>query len=125
MLKMSSNRLTDDLCTYRRSLGQSVDPLSYLLNPISIEHCKRCRMKLGIVGGTAVSHVANSNLVDTESELRLQTRAATKCPKLLFDPRRDGPSSEMEHLPACQLVHYKSVPAAVWAAPPRCAATSP
>jgi hypothetical protein len=82
-------------------------------------------MKLGIVGGTAVSHVANSNLVDTESELRLQTRAATKCPTLLFDPRRDGPSSDMEHLPACNLVYYKSVPAAAWNPPPKCAAMSP
>ena len=82
-------------------------------------------MKLGIVGGTAVSHIVGANLVDTESELRLQTRAATKCPKLLYDPRRDAPSSDMEHLPACQLIHYKSVPAAVWDPPPLCAAMSP
>lgn len=114
---MSSNRLTDDLCTYRRALGQSVDPLAYTMDPAKYEHCRKCRMKLGIVGGTAVSHIVGADLVDTESELRLQTRAATRCPKLMYDPTRDGPSSRMEHLRTCQLVHYKGVPGATWSPP--------
>lgn len=117
---MSSNRLSDDLCTYRRALGQSVDPLEYILSPMKYEHCRRVRMKMGIVGGTAVSHVVGANLVDTESELRLQTRAATRCPELHYDPRRDGPSNRMEHLPTANIAHYKKVPAATWTPPPRC-----
>lgn len=118
---MSSNRLSDDLCTYRRALGQSVDPLEYVLDPAKFEHCRKCRMKLGIVGGTAVSHIVGANLVDTESELRLQTRVATRCPELHFNPIRDAPSDRLEHLSACNLVAYKKVPAASWTPPPRCA----
>lgn len=114
---MSSNRLSDDLCTYRRALGQSVDPLEYLLQEYKFEHAKKCRMKLGIVGGTAVSHIVGADLVDTESELRLQSRAATKCPSLMYDPLRDGPSERMKHLPTCQMIHYKGVPGATWTPP--------
>ena len=117
---MSSNRLSDDLCTYRKALGQSVDPLEYILAPQKYEHCKRVRMKLGIVGGTAVSHIVGANLVDTESELRLQTRLATKCPEMHYNPMRDGPSERMEHLPAANIAHYKKVPAATWNPPSRC-----
>ena len=122
---MSWNRLKDDLCTYRRALGQSVDPLEYVLDPIKYENCKRCRMKLGIVGGTNVSHIVGANLVDVESELRLQTRAATRCPTLLYDPDRDGPSPNLEHLPGCQMIAYKAVPAATWSPPTHCAPSSP
>ena len=118
---MSWNRLKDDLCTYRKTLDQSVDPLEYLLDPIKYDHCKKCRMKLGIVGGTAVSHIVGANLVDTESELRLQTRVASKCPSMHYDPMRDGPSRRMEHLPACNLIAYKKVPTATWTPPPKCA----
>lgn len=119
---MSWNRLTDDLCTYRRALGVSVDPLAYLLDPIKYESCRRCRMQNGIVGGTAVSHIVGANLVDVESELRLQTRVATLCPELHYNPNRDGPSQRLEHLPACQLHRVSKVPAATWTPPPRCAA---
>lgn len=120
---MSSNRLSDDLCTYRRALGQSVDPLEYSLDPIKFHHQKTCRMKLGIVGGTAVSHIVGADLVDTESELRLQTRAATRCPTLMYDPHRDAPSARMRHLPTCQMIHYKGVPGATWSPPGPAAAT--
>jgi hypothetical protein len=118
---MSFNRLSDDLCTYRKALGQSVDPLEYVLDSVRYEHAKRCRMKLGIVGGTAVSHIVGANLVDVESELRLQTRVATRCPSLHYDPHRDGPSRRMEHLPACNMIAYKKVPQASWQPPPKCA----
>jgi len=119
---MSSNRLSDDLCTYRRALGQSVDPLEYVLYPGRFEHCRRVRMQLGIVGGTAVSHIVGANLVDVESELRLQTRVATRCPALMYSPLRDGPSNRLEHLPSANLTHVKKVPLATWTPPERCAA---
>jgi len=118
---MSFNRLTDDLCQYSRTLKQSVDPLAYLLDPIKHEHCRQCRMKLGIVGGTAVSHMVGVNMVDVESELFGQTRVATKCPALHYDPRRDAPTANMKHLPGCQLAYYRRVPTATWTPPPRCA----
>ena len=54
---MSSNRLIYDTCAYKKTLDQSVGPLSYVLNPIKYENCNKCRMELGLVGGTAVSHI--------------------------------------------------------------------
>ena len=68
---MSSNRLIYDTCAYKHELTQSVGPLEYVLNPMKYENCNKCRMELGLVGGTAVSHV-KGNLVDLiEDELLL------------------------------------------------------
>ena len=54
---MSSNRLIYDTCAYKKELDQSVGPLSYVLNPIKYENCNKCRMELGIVGGSQVSQI--------------------------------------------------------------------
>jgi hypothetical protein len=119
---MSHNRLSDDSCTYGKALRQSIDPLAYTLDPIRYEHCSTCRMRLGTVGGSTVSHVSGAMLVDTESELRNQTRAASRCPENKYVPGRDYVVSGMRHLPECQMVHYKPVPAARWAPPRGCGA---
>ena len=37
-----------------------------MLNPIKFENCNKCRMELGIVGGTAASHI-QGNIVDLEA----------------------------------------------------------
>ena len=76
---MSFNRLSYDTCEYRKTLDQSVSPLSYILNPMKYENCNKCRMELGIVGGSNVSQIAG-DLVLLESDLRGQTRPASKCP---------------------------------------------
>ena len=76
---MSSNRLIYDTCAYKKTLDESVGPLSYLLNPIKYENCNKCRMELGIVGGSNVSHI-RGNLVDLENDLRGQTRGASLLP---------------------------------------------
>ena len=76
---MSSNRLIYDTCAYKKELDQSTGPLSYTLNPIKFENCSKCRMELGVVGGTAVSHI-KGNLVDLESDLRGQNHPTTHCP---------------------------------------------
>ena len=78
---MSSNRLMYDTCEYKTRIGESVGPLEYMLNPIRYENCNKCRMELGTVGGTNVSHI-KGNLVDLETDLRGQTRRHTKCPQL-------------------------------------------
>ena len=82
---MSSNRLKYDTCAYKKSLDKSVGPLSYVLNPIKYENCNKCRMELGIVGGTAVSQI-KGNLVDLENDLRGQTRSASLCPDNHYHP---------------------------------------
>jgi hypothetical protein len=129
---MSSNRLKYDTCAYKKSLDQSVGPLSYVLNPIKYENCNKCRMELGIVGGTAVSQI-RGNLVDLENDLRGQTRSASLCPDNHYQPScKDGIgekcqpqqinisgnsckkprtiNTELLHLPPCQMIRYKPVP---------------
>ena len=41
------------------------------------------RMDLGVIGGTAVSHI-RGNLVDLETDLRGTTRKASLCPSQKF-----------------------------------------
>lgn len=121
---MSFNRLHDDACTARRQVTQSASILGYILNPMRFEHKNKCRHELGLVGGTAVSHV-QGNLVDLESELRGQTRLATMCATKQHLPAHVKPASsasvitndktppistKMEHLPRCQMISYKAVP---------------
>tara|TARA_Y100000389_G_C17335556_1_gene450437 strand:+ start:229 stop:690 length:462 start_codon:yes stop_codon:yes gene_type:complete len=129
---MSSNRLIYDTCAYKHELSQSVGPLQYVLNPMKYENANKCRMELGLVGGTAVSHV-QGNLVDLETDLRGQTRRTTKCPTRLYQnpcPKGDinncqpgniqirgDPSqtarnvnTNMLHLPSCQMIRYRPIP---------------
>ena len=64
---MSSNRLMYDTCEYQTRLNESTGPLAYNLDPVRYENCNKCRMDLGVIGGTAVSHI-RGNLVDLETE---------------------------------------------------------
>jgi hypothetical protein len=121
---MSSNRLRYDKCTYKQDLMQSVAPIDYMLDPLRYEHKNKCRMELGVVGGTAVSHITG-NLVDLENDLRGQTRPVTRCPTYQYAPPKNNVLESQEyikpvqhpkidltpkHLPACQMIHYQEVP---------------
>lgn len=121
---MSMNRLAYDSCAYQESLQQSTTPLTYVLDPIKYEHCQKCRMELGIVGGTAVSHISG-NLVDLENDLRGQNRPNTHCPAYKYLPptnnilqgkeyikpvQHPAIDTTMKHLKPCQMINYGSVP---------------
>jgi hypothetical protein len=129
---MSSNRLIYDEETYKTNLSQSVGPYAYTLDPVRYENCNKCRMELGVLAGTSVSHI-KGNLVDLETELRGQNRNASLCParhymppaltgdnsysqprsiKIKDEPNRVGRSinTNLTHLPSCQMVSYKPVP---------------
>ena len=130
---MSSNRLIYDTCAYKKTLDQSVGPLSYVLNPIKYENCNKCRMELGLVGGTSVSQI-KGNLVDLENDLRGTTRSASLCPSKHYVPncpnqigdacqpqniqlndtrgcKQQSPiDTQLLHLPPCQMIRYKPVP---------------
>lgn len=114
-----------DECAYKQDLAQSVNPLGYILDPIKYENCGQCRMELGIVGGTAVSHISG-NLVDLENDLRNQNRPNTRCPSYKYQPPTDNFLQGKEyikpvchpmidttpkHLKPCQMVDYGAVPA--------------
>jgi hypothetical protein len=79
------NRLAYDTCAYSKALGESVAPLDYMLDVVKYEHCDKCRIELGVVGGTAVSHV-KGNLVDLENNLFGIDRPNTHCPDYKFVP---------------------------------------
>ena len=129
---MSSNRLMYDACETKQRINESANPLQYMLNPIRYENCDKCRMELGIIGGTSVSHI-QGNLVDLETDLMGITRKASLCPTKKYQspcPKGDmnnchpkeikinnlGNQTEqvlntnMVHLPSCQMIRYKPVP---------------
>jgi len=121
---MALNRLTYDSCAYQEALKQSVSPISYVLDPIKYEHCQKCRMELGVVAGTAVSHVSG-NLVDLENDLRNQNRPNTHCPSYKYLPpqgdvlqgkeyikpvQHPAIDTRMKHLLPCQMINYGAVP---------------
>lgn len=130
---MSYNRLIYDNCSYEHRLNESVGPLAYILDPSRYEHCGKCRFELGLVGGNNVSHI-KGNLVDLETELRGQTRLASKCPTLKYQMPcpsgkdlnnckydkiyiRGSPKNKarvidtsMLHLPSCQMHRYRPTP---------------
>jgi len=120
------NRLTYDSCAYNQDLAQSVNPLSYILDPVKYENCEKCRMELGLVGGTAVSHISG-NLIDLENDLRNQNRPNTHCPSYKFQPTTGNMiqgkeyikpvchpqiDTSMKHLKPCQMIDYREVPLA-------------
>lgn len=128
------NRLIYDSCAYTKQLGESVAPLDYILDPVKYEHCNKCRIELGLVGGTAVSHVSG-NLVDLENNLLGIDRPNTHCPTYKHEPRDDhkvqgkeyikpvchpAVDTKMRHLPKCQMHDFPGVPLPVHAPPFTC-----
>ncbi len=122
---MSSNRLMYDSCAYEKSLQQSTSPLNYALYTGKYENTAKCRIEFGLVGGNGVSQYSG-NLVDLESDLRGQTRAATLCPCKKYGPDCKSAScnnkgngipcssssckKQMTHQAACQMQYYPKVP---------------
>jgi len=121
---MSFTRTAYDSCAYQTALNQSVAPISYQLDVSRFEACNKCRNELGLLGGTAVSHV-NGNLVDLENDLRGQNRPATRCAQYKYLPPTgnviqgkeyikpvDHPQVDisMRHLQPCQMFQYPEVP---------------
>ena len=128
---MSSNRLMYDTCEYKTRLHESVDSLDYQLDPIRYENCNKCRMELGVIGGTSVSHI-KGNLVDLETDLMGITRKASLCPTKKFQSScatknianckptnivykdTNGNQHVIDtnkvHLPSCNMIRYKPIP---------------
>ena len=129
---MSSNRLMYDTCEYKTRLNESVSPLEYQLNPMRYENCNKCRMDLGIIGGSNVSHI-KGNMVDLETDLFGITRKASLCPTQKFSSncalgniancrpnniiikgdtcgkQRVIDTTPM-HLKSCNMIRYKPIP---------------
>ena len=128
---MSSNRLIYDTCEYATRLNENVDTLKYTLDPIRYENVNKCRIELGVVGGTAVSHI-KGNLVDLETDLMGITRKASLCPtkkyhsacstnninncnnKKIVYTNEYGKQKTIDtsklHLQSCNMIKYKPIP---------------
>jgi hypothetical protein len=119
------NRLIYDNCAYTKALGESVAPINYLLDPVKYEHCHKCRIDLGVVGGVAVSHITG-NMVDLENDLRGQNRPNTHCPAFKYLPSSEPwvqgkdyikpvcypkVDTTLNHLRTCQMQDWPGVPA--------------
>lgn len=112
---MSFNRLIYDTCAYQKNLKQSTGVGAYQLYAGKFNHCNKCRIQLGVVGGNDVS-LYKGNLVDLESDLRGQTRASSLCPSHKYQPTCKQPCDsglpsgksdcELIHQPACQMFRY-------------------
>lgn len=94
---MSSNRLIYDSCTYQNKMKTSTGPYDYAMMDSKYEHSAKCRIENGIVGGNQVSLYAG-NLVDLESDLRGQTRLASKCPTKKYMP---SSPQQLDHMNVC------------------------
>jgi hypothetical protein len=122
------NSLIYDPCAYRQSLAESTSPLAYMLDTSRYRRDDMCRPQLGIVGGTAVSHV-KGNLVDLENNLFGIDRPGIQCAAYMHRPPSSGQDAlkvrgagylykpcppevdtTLLHLPSCQFSSYPSVP---------------
>ncbi len=83
---MSSNRLMYDACTYESKVKTSTGPYQYAIYNGKFENSSKCTIERNVVGGNHVS-LYSGNLVDLESDLRGQTRLASKCPTRKYTPK--------------------------------------
>jgi len=97
---MSWNRLNYDVCSYRNQLAQEVGEFAYVIDPIRYDHPHKRAISFGIVAGNDVSIV--KNMVDLESDLKGQTRLASKCPTLYY--QNPCPSGDMNTCKPKQVV---------------------
>jgi hypothetical protein len=72
-----SNRLIYDNCAYAQWVWSSTQPLHYQMYMGKNENCNKCRQD---------KFWHPYDLVDVESELRLQTRPASKCGMYKYNP---------------------------------------
>lgn len=116
---MSASRLIYDRCAVSESAKASMRPMNYMLYPGKFVRNEPCRIRSGVVGGNNVS-LYNGNLVDLESNLRGQTRQASYCSKLKYQPSCMFPGSDpntglpcpdsktnLTPLPSCDIIPSK------------------
>ncbi len=99
---MSSNRLIYDSCTYENKVKVSSGPYLYATYNGKFENSSKCTLEKNVVGGNNVS-LYSGNLVDLESDLRGQTRLASKCPSRKYAPKTLDMTSthSLNHMQSC------------------------
>ena len=98
---MSWNRLSADTCAYRNQLAQEIGEWAYVSDIVRYQHPAPRRFEFGLIGGNDVS-IIKGNLVDLESDLKGQTRLASKCP--ILDYQNPCPNGEMNTCAPRQII---------------------
>jgi hypothetical protein len=106
---MANTRLSQDLCATRKALSQATGEFAYMMYPGKYANCSKCRIELGS-GASAGNQVSlySGNLVDLESDLRGQTRPASLCPGMAYNPNTPL-KGHLINQPSCQMVNYPGV----------------
>jgi hypothetical protein len=94
---MSATRLLYDKCSYQQRYADSTGPLAYMMYKGAWENCSKCQVK---------QQQKTHYIVDVESELKNQTRFASKCPRFKYNP-------QCKHCPRCISTFSKKVPVEV------------
>jgi hypothetical protein len=133
---MSFTRINDDIGAVTSRLQRSTSVFQHATDANRFEHKYRCRHELGIIDGPQAS-IISGNLVDLESDLRNQTRPASKCLPLPRPPTEPitipsthgmpGRTIDMrpKHLGACQMIRYPPQPLPQMVPPYLCPPTMP
>jgi hypothetical protein len=102
---MSWNRLSADLCSYKNQLAQEVGEFGYIIDDCRYVHKQPRRFEFGIVAGNDVSIIGGNSagkMVDLESDLKGQTRLASRCPTLYY--QNPCPTSDMNSCKPQQVI---------------------
>ena len=99
---MSSNRLMYDACSYDTKVKTSMGPFQYATYSGKFENSNKCTLDRAVVTGNFVSQYSG-NMVDLESDLRGQTRLASKCPSRKYMPKTLDMTSHhsLNHMNSC------------------------
>ena len=96
---MSFTRLDYDKCAYSKTLEESCSPLEYMMYQGKFEHSKQCPV------GDHTNNLEFGIKTDVESDLRGQTRQASKCPTEKF-PKNKAKVPDFSPARMCEHVHY-------------------
>lgn len=97
---MSFNRLDYDKCAYAKQVEESTSPLEYQLFVGKYERCDKCPV------GDFTNNLEFGVKTDVESELKGQTRSASKCPNKKFDPQKMFAAAKYSPPQMCQSIYY-------------------
>lgn len=96
---MSFNRLDYDKCAYAKTLDESTSQIDYWIYLGKYENSKQCS------SGDFTNNLEFGAKVDVESELRNQTRLASKCPEEKYDPSQKPTIPEFTPARVCENIH--------------------
>tara|TARA_B100001964_G_C14097761_1_gene537830 strand:- start:271 stop:645 length:375 start_codon:yes stop_codon:yes gene_type:complete len=97
---MSFNRLDYDKCAYAKVVQESTSPLEYYLFVGKYERCKQCPV------GDFTNNLDFGVKTDVESELKGQTRSASKCPGTKYNPEKPFTPAKYSPPQMCESIHY-------------------